>query len=192
MGTLAPEIVLPLLRGRLGKPYLYVERCDSTQRLLADDAPEGATAVAEEQTAGRGRLGRRWEAPARTSILASVLLRPRVPTPRLPELALVAGEALAAALASAGVAPTVKPPNDVLIDERKVAGILAQAVDGRVALGIGINVNQSTAELPRGIAATSLRIATGRELERAPLLVAVLEQLEHSYDDWVSATARSG
>lgn len=183
---------MPLLRGRLGTPYFYVERCGSTQNLLPDDAPEGAVAVAEEQTAGRGRLGRRWEAPPRTSLLVSVVLRPDVPTARLPELSVVAGEAVAAALATTGVVPSVKPPNDVLVDGRKVAGILAQAVDGRVVLGIGVNVNQDEAQLPEGVIATSIRIATGHEVERGPLLADLLVRLERSYDAWVSARAASG
>ena len=85
-GGLAPENVLPRLRGRFGRDYLYVERCESTQRLLAPDAAEGTVAVAEEQTAGRGRLGRRWLAAPGTSILCSVALRPTVAPRRLPEL----------------------------------------------------------------------------------------------------------
>jgi BirA family transcriptional regulator, biotin operon repressor / biotin---[acetyl-CoA-carboxylase] ligase len=189
--SLAPEIVEPLLRGRLGRPYLYVEQCASTQRLFDLAAPEGAVAVTEEQAAGRGRLGREWHAPPRSSILASIVLRPRVPLQRLPELSLVAGRAVAAALKEeAAVAPTVKLPNDVLIDGKKVAGILAEATDGRVVLGIGVNVNQRDDELPP--AATSLRSATGHELERAPLLAAVLVELERRYDDWLSGFAASG
>jgi BirA family biotin operon repressor/biotin-[acetyl-CoA-carboxylase] ligase len=182
-----------LLNGRFGRPYLYAERCASTQRLFDEDAPEGAVAVAEEQTAGRGRLGREWSAPSQTSILTSVVLRPQVPVPRLPELSLVAGGAVAKALeAAVGVEPAVKFPNDLLLAGRKVAGILAEAANGRVILGIGVNVNQRRDELPRGVGATSLRIVTGRELDRAPLLADILTQLERAYDRWVSALAASG
>ena len=78
--------MLPLLRGRLGKPYKYVESCRSTQRLIADDDPEGATVVTDHQTAGRGRLGRIWEDVPGRSILMSVLLRPPAPMPLWPEL----------------------------------------------------------------------------------------------------------
>jgi BirA family transcriptional regulator, biotin operon repressor / biotin---[acetyl-CoA-carboxylase] ligase len=191
--SLAPEIVEPLLNGRFGHPYLYVERCASTQRLLAQDAPEGAVAVAEEQTAGRGRLGREWSAPPHTSILASIVLRPRVPSVQLPELSLVAGDAVAKALVGAvGIEPVVKFPNDVLLAGRKVAGILAEAADGRVVLGIGVNVNQQPGELPQDVRATSLRIATGRELDRASLLAEILTLLERSYERWVSGLAASG
>jgi BirA family transcriptional regulator, biotin operon repressor / biotin---[acetyl-CoA-carboxylase] ligase len=188
--ALTPDVVVPLLRGRLGRPYSYVERTASTQRLFDHDAPEGAVAVAEIQTEGRGRLGRKWEAPAHTSILVSLVLRPGVPAPQLPELSLIAGEAVAAALReAAGVEATVKFPNDVLVDGRKVAGVLAEASDGRVVLGIGVNVNQSAGELPPEVDATSLRLATGRSFERAPLLASILERLEQAYDVWLSEPA---
>lgn len=186
--SLAPETLLPLLRGRFGRPYTYVERCESTQRLLADDAPEGAVAAADEQTAGRGRLGRDWVAPPGSSVLASIALQPDVPTEKLPELSLVAGRACAAALAEvAGVAPVVRWPNDVLIDGRKVAGILAEAREGRVVLGIGINVLQAEDELPARAQhpATSLRLETGNRIPRAKLLAAVLDHLEREHDAWV-------
>jgi BirA family transcriptional regulator, biotin operon repressor / biotin---[acetyl-CoA-carboxylase] ligase len=186
--SLAPETVLPLLRGRFGRPYTFVERCESTQRLLADDAPEGAVAAADEQTAGRGRLGRDWVAPPGSSVLASIALRPQVPTAKLAELSLVAGRACAQALAEvAAVVPEVKWPNDVLIAGRKVAGILAEAREGRVVLGIGINVLQTADELPRRAQhpATSLLLETGRRFPRAELLAAALDHLEREYDAWV-------
>jgi BirA family biotin operon repressor/biotin-[acetyl-CoA-carboxylase] ligase len=176
----------PDFHGRFGRPYTYVERCASTQRLL-DGAPEGAVAVTDEQTEGRGRLGRSWHAPAGTSLLFSILLVPAVPPERLAELSLVAGEAVAAAIAAeTGLAPTLKHPNDVLIGGLKVAGLLAEAAEGRVVLGIGINVSQTVAELPPGVAATSLRLAGASEVDRGRLLAAVLERLEPRYDGWVS------
>jgi BirA family transcriptional regulator, biotin operon repressor / biotin---[acetyl-CoA-carboxylase] ligase len=187
--SLAPETLLPLLRGRFGRPYTYVERCESTQRLLADDAPEGAVAVADEQTAGRGRLGRDWVTPPGSSVLASVALRPDVPTEVLPELSLVAGRACARALAEvAEVVPEVKWPNDVLVGGRKIAGILAEAREGRVVLGIGINVLQTAGDLPQRAQypATSLLVETGRRVPRAELLASVLDHFEREYDAWVS------
>jgi BirA family transcriptional regulator, biotin operon repressor / biotin---[acetyl-CoA-carboxylase] ligase len=179
----------PLLRGRFGRPYLFVERCPSTQRLLSEDAPEGAVAVTEEQTEGRGRLGRSWHAPAGTSILCSLVLRPAVETARLPELTVVAGRAVAAAIADVtGLEPSVKFPNDVLVGGRKVAGILAEASEGRVVLGIGVNVNQTEIELPAETASppSSLRIETGRPVPRAPLLAAILLRLERELDGWLA------
>ena len=104
--------------------------------------PEGAVAVAEEQTAGRGRMGRRWEAPAGSSLLVSTLLRPP-PDRRAAELTLVAGVCVAVVVERAtGLAAQIKWPNDVMLDRRKVAGCLAELKDGAVVLGIGINVNQ--------------------------------------------------
>jgi len=188
--SLAPETVVPRLRGRFGHPYLYVDVTPSTQRLLGDDHSEGAVAVTEEQTEGRGRLGRRWLSPPGVSLLFSILLEPPVETPRLPELSLIAGEACAGAIAAAaGVTPEIKLPNDVLISGRKVAGILAEAREGRVVLGIGVNVNVPEDELPAEVdrPATSLLVETGREIDRAELLVELLDRLERAYDDWVRA-----
>ena len=175
--------------GRLGSPYTFVDECPSTQRLLAEDDPEGATVVADHQTAGRGRLGRVWEDVPGRSLLVSVLLRPAAPMPIWPELSIVAGEAVAAAL---GNGAHLRPPNDVFVGDRKVAGILPEATRGRVVLGIGVNVNQSAEELPRDTVKppTSLRIELGRELERAPLLRAILAELERRYDEWNGRYAR--
>jgi BirA family biotin operon repressor/biotin-[acetyl-CoA-carboxylase] ligase len=192
-GTLSPDEVLPRLRGRFGRPYVYAERCESTQRLLDEDAPEGAVAATDEQTDGRGRLGRSWVAPAGSSVLLSIALRPAVPTPRLPELSLVAGKACASAIAEvAGVAATVKHPNDVLVRGRKVAGVLAEARDGRVVLGVGINVSQRAEDLPERaeLPATSLLLETDRDHDRAELLTALLEHLERDYDAWVASYGR--
>jgi BirA family transcriptional regulator, biotin operon repressor / biotin---[acetyl-CoA-carboxylase] ligase len=184
---LSPGSVEPLLRGRLGRPYRFVEECSSTQRLLAGEEAEGATAATDHQTHGRGRLGRIWEAPAGRGLLFSVLLRPTPPMALWPELSLVAGAAVASALREeAGLAAELSHPNDVLVAGRKVAGILPEAGAGRVVLGIGVNVNQTEGELPAETPKppTSLRVETGREWSRPPLLAAILLELERRYDDW--------
>src|SRR6478672_4852091 len=184
---LSPASVEPLLQGRLGRPYRFVEECASTQRLLDPDEAEGTTAATDLQTRGRGRLGRTWEAPPGRALLFSVLLHPRPPMALWPELSLVAGDAVAAALREqTGVAAELSHPNDVLIERRKVAGILPEATVGRVVLGIGVNVNQAADELPAETPkpATALRVETGREWPRAPLLAAILLELERRYDDW--------
>jgi BirA family biotin operon repressor/biotin-[acetyl-CoA-carboxylase] ligase len=187
--SLAPDAVKPLLRGRFGHIYRYAGITDSTQRMLAEDEAEGAIAVADEQSEGRGRLGRAWKAPAGTSVLVSVLLRPAVQAQRLPELSVVAGGAVAQAIADVtGLEPAIKFPNDVLIGGRKVAGILAESSEGRVVLGIGVNANQTLEQLPAdsNIDPTSLRLELGKPVSRVRLLAAILLQLEHAYDAWVS------
>jgi BirA family transcriptional regulator, biotin operon repressor / biotin---[acetyl-CoA-carboxylase] ligase len=188
--SLAREAVAPRLLGRFGRRYVFRESCASTQRLLGPDDVEGTVAVADEQTEGRGRLGRSWIAAPRTSVLCSVLLRPPVTPARLPELSLVAGRACAAAIARAtGLVPEIKFPNDVLVRGRKVAGVLAEARGGDVLLGVGINANASREQLPTdtALSATSLRIETGRPVDRAELLVTLLDELERAYDAWVAA-----
>jgi BirA family biotin operon repressor/biotin-[acetyl-CoA-carboxylase] ligase len=128
-------------------------------------------------------------------VLVSINLRPKVRAPLLPELSVVAGLAAADAVAAVtGVRPEVRFPNDLLIDGRKVAGILAESSEGRVVLGIGVNANQTEAQLPRDTDTepTSLRVETGATVDRAQLLAAILTRLEHAYDAWVTGTARSG
>jgi len=144
--------------------------------------PEGALVVADHQTAGRGRLGRSWEAPPGKALLFSILLRP--PSERnVPELSLVAGIAVADALErTLGLSVQLKWPNDVMLRRRKVAGCLAEVREGVVVLGIGLNVNQTREELPEH--AGSLLTLTGRETDREKLLSALLQDLEARYSDW--------
>jgi BirA family transcriptional regulator, biotin operon repressor / biotin---[acetyl-CoA-carboxylase] ligase len=185
--TLAPAVVEPHLRGRFGKPYLFEPECESTQTLLVGSGlAEGAVATTDHQTAGRGRRGGRWEAPPGTSVLSSVMLHP--PAGRhLPELTLVAALAAAEAVEGAtGLTAQIKWPNDVMIDRSKVAGLLADLVDGVVVVGIGINVNQTREQLPLNAATQpgSLRTVTGDTHDRAALLGSLLVRLERAYDGW--------
>jgi BirA family biotin operon repressor/biotin-[acetyl-CoA-carboxylase] ligase len=187
VSDLSSGSVEPLLQGRLGRPYRFVDECASTQLLLDPEEAEGTTVATDVQTHGRGRLGRRWKAPAGRALLFSVLLRPRPPMPLWPELSLIAGEAVAAALhVETGVPAELGHPNDVLVEGRKVAGILPEATVGKVRLGIGVNVNQTAEELlvETRKPPTSLRVETGREWPRAPLLAAILLDLERHYDEW--------
>jgi len=184
--SLAPERVEPLLTGRLGRPYAYRESCESTQDLLDAQMPEGALALCDEQTRGRGRLGRTWIAPPGTAILFSLLLRPP-PGRFVSELSLVAGTAVAEAIEGAvGLAVQVKWPNDIMLNRRKVAGVLAEASDGVVVVGIGVNVNQKRADLPAdaNVPAASLYTSDGIKRSRAPLLAAILDRLSVDYDAW--------
>lgn len=173
---LTPAVVLPRLRGAFGRPYLYAPETGSTQRMLPDDAPHGAVALAEHQTEGRGRLGRVWIDEPGTGLALSVVLRPPPPVARWPELTLVAAEAIAGAI---GETAEIKAPNDVLVGERKVAGILAEAGE-RVVLGIGVNVG--VAPWPG---------AGSIDVDRLELLVDILDRLEHGYGRWeASLTGR--
>jgi BirA family biotin operon repressor/biotin-[acetyl-CoA-carboxylase] ligase len=184
---LVPEVVEPLLEGRFGRPYRYEEACETTQQLIDRSLEEGAVAVCDVQTKGRGRQGREWDTPPGTAILCSILLRP--PAGRAQEeLSLVAGLATAATVERAlGLAVQVKWPNDVMVNRRKVAGVLAEAIEGTVVLGIGLNVNQTREELPleARVAPGSLYTADGVRRERAPLLADLLRSLEADYDLWL-------
>jgi BirA family biotin operon repressor/biotin-[acetyl-CoA-carboxylase] ligase len=137
--------------------------------MLPAGAEHGAVALAESQTEGRGRLGRRW---VDSALMFSVALYPPPPVARWPELTLVAANAVAAAI---GPSATIKHPNDVLVDGRKVAGILAEAGE-RVVLGIGINVG-----------ATNWPGAGWVDRDRLELLADVLERLEADYDAWLAS-----
>jgi BirA family biotin operon repressor/biotin-[acetyl-CoA-carboxylase] ligase len=187
VSTLAWEAVDPHLRGRFGKPYRFEPECESTQTLLLEtDLPEGAVAATDHQLAGRGRLGRRWETPRGSSVLASVLVHPP-PERHWPELALLGGVAAAEAIeAATELSAQVKWPNDVMLDRRKVAGVLAEARDAAVVLGIGINVNQTRDELPLDAPTEpgSLRTITGTTYDIAALLGSLLFRLERLYDVW--------
>lgn len=174
-----------------------VEATGSTNSDLARradaGAPEGAVLVAEEQTAGRGRLDRQWTAPPRSGLFFSVLLRPAgVPVERWGWLPLLAGVATATALSrAAGVDTALKWPNDLLVtidgEERKTGGILAEraGADG-VVIGIGVNVSLRADELPVP-GAGSLALAGAKGTDRDPLLRAVLRSLADWYDEWRTA-----
>ena len=170
----------------IGHERIHVAECESTQLLLKPDAPEGTIATTDHQTAGRGRLGRRWVEPPGSSLLLSVLLRPPDAS-RPQELSLVAAVATAQAVEAATALPAqIKWPNDVLLAGTKVAGILAELRAGAVVLGIGVNVNQTEAQLPLDTrtAAGSLRTATGRQHDREQLLRDLLGRLAAAYEGW--------
>jgi BirA family transcriptional regulator, biotin operon repressor / biotin---[acetyl-CoA-carboxylase] ligase len=159
-------------------------------------AAEGTVLVAEAQTAGRGRLGRRWASPPRAGLTFSVLLRPDgVPAALLGWLPLLAGVAAAASVrAVTAVDATLKWPNDVLVGERKLGGILAERTGAAVVIGIGINVWQARADLPPDAAATSLALAAGAGVTgqagaggpglRERLLASLLDELGRRYESW--------
>ncbi|AGS71435.1 biotin--[acetyl-CoA-carboxylase] ligase [Streptomyces collinus] len=192
--------------GGLWSGVELVQRTGSTNsdlvaQAVAGTVGEGAVLVAEEQTAGRGRLDRQWTAPARSGLFFSVLLRPvEVPVDRWGWLPLLTGVAVATGLSrAAGVDTALKWPNDLLVkvggEERKAGGILAErAGEGGVVVGVGLNVSLRASELPVPTAG-SLALAGAVTTDRDPLLRAVLRSLEEWYGRWRDAggdPARSG
>jgi BirA family transcriptional regulator, biotin operon repressor / biotin---[acetyl-CoA-carboxylase] ligase len=174
------------IKGRFGRPYTYAAECESTQLLLGEDAPEGAVAATDLQTAGRGRYGRTWDAPAGTALLCSIVLHPP-PERHAPELTLVGAIAAAEAIEGAtGLTAQIKWPNDVMLNRRKVGGVLGELRSGVVTLGVGINVNQAREGLPADFRTppASLRTITGQTFDRAALLGSMLFRLERIYDEW--------
>ena len=159
---------------------------DEAKRGAREGAPHGATWVAEEQTAGRGRQGRTWTSPPGENLLFSVLLRVVCPPSRLPPVAIAAGLAVRDAVASAApdAAPRIKWPNDVLVGDRKIAGILVEAITAgsRVeALVVGVGLNVHTRDFPPEIAAraTSMALVSPAVPDRAELLADILGRLDH-------------
>ena len=188
---LLPEILHPLLRGTPFDSHLHhFYKIGSTNTTAmaaaAEGAPHGSIFLAEEQTAGRGRGANSWQSPRSTGISCSVILRPPLPPSEILVLSLAAGLAVQSAIQheDSRVNPDLKWPNDVLIDGKKVCGILtemnAEATRVRyIVVGIGINVNQ--ASFPSDLAATSLRLVTGSEWSRVDLVAALLKSLDREY-----------
>ncbi|HXC43514.1 MAG TPA: biotin--[acetyl-CoA-carboxylase] ligase [Candidatus Dormibacteraeota bacterium] len=194
---LLPEILRPLLRGTIFEDHIHhFYKIGSTNTAAmaaaADGAVEGSVFLAEEQTTGRGRGAHTWDSARSAGIYCSTVLRPALPPSDVLVLALAAGLAVRTAIVevNARVSIDLKWPNDVLIDGRKVCGILtemnAEATRVRhIVVGIGINVNQ--ADFPKELQndATSLRIATGSEWSRVELTAALLKSLDREYRQFI-------
>lgn len=171
-----------------------LDQAPSTNALVTtrarDGAAEGLVVVAEHQTAGRGRLDRSWSTPARSALTFSVLLRPDAAPAQWPWLPLLTGIAVVDAV---GHGTRLKWPNDVLLGDHKLAGILVERVDtpaGPAAvLGIGLNVSLTREELPVPTA-TSLAVA-GHVVDRTDLLLRVLVELDRAYGTWVRSGHRT-
>ncbi|MEV8637966.1 biotin--[acetyl-CoA-carboxylase] ligase [Streptosporangium sp. NPDC051023] len=177
--------------GGLWSDITVVGRTGSTNADLTqaarDGARQGAVLVAEAQFAGRGRLGRTWSAPPRSGLTFSVLLRPEPSPAKQGWLPLLVGLATASAVRKlAEVDARLKWPNDLLIGERKLAGVLAERVDSAVVVGVGLNVSVRADELPVATA-TSLVIEEAACVDRDPLIRAVLREIETHYREWSEA-----
>lgn len=191
---LTEEYIQSVLTTRqLGRPTRYYAAVGSTMdeaRRLADTGTaEGLVVLADEQTAGRGRLDRRWWAPPGDALLFTLLLRPRLPARQAQRLTMICSLAVCDALAEVGgVQAQVKWPNDVLVGERKICGILTELdLHGEMVnyalVGIGINVNVDFAAAPPLMApATSVLAETGRRVSRLALLATLLSGIETRYE----------
>jgi BirA family biotin operon repressor/biotin-[acetyl-CoA-carboxylase] ligase len=172
----------------------WFDSLDSTNRYVLDEArrgaPEGLVAVADYQTAGRGRRGRGWVAPPGASLLVSVLLRPSLPLERTPVVSMACGAAMAQAVTRvAGFTPGLKWPNDLVVGDRKLAGILAERDGDAVVVGVGVNVEWN--DFPPEIAetATACNLEAGHAVDRRALLDAFLAELDTRYADLDTVTA---
>ncbi len=198
--VLTPSLLKPLLEGTaFGKRIHHYFKVDSTNaaalRLAHDGEPHGALIVAEEQSAGRGQAGRGWHSEKSSGIYFTVLLRPEISPMDAPLITLMTGLAVHQAVAEqTGLAPDIRWPNDVLLDGKKICGILTEmhAEPGRVhfvVVGVGINVNNTS--LPKELErpATSLRLAGGRAVSRIELLAKLLRYLDRDYNRFVKEGA---
>ena len=184
-----------------GKTVHFAREIDSTnlwiKRLAKEGAPEGTLALAEFQSAGRGRLGRSWEVPEGTSVMMSILLRPKFEPQYAPTLTLVMGMAVAKAVKSLGFDVSIKWPNDVVVSHKKICGILTEmgVRDGKIdyaVIGVGINVN--IREFPEEMAdkATSLYLESGKEFDRSQIPGLVMEAFEKYYEKFAATCDLSG
>lgn len=172
------------VRARLpGRRLEYLATTSSTmmdaEALAREGCAGGTVVVAEEQTTGRGRLGRSWHSESGAGLYASIVLRLPLPVSHLPLVTLALGLATVEAIALAtGLGCDLRWPNDVLVGNRKCAGILVEAHDDALVAGIGINMNHERFPEPVRDVATSLKLATGRAQSRERLLVALLEAID--------------
>lgn len=193
----AVEIQSGLETEQFGYWIHYEETVSSTQEiantLVQEGAQEGTLIIAEEQISGKGRLGRSWHSPKGTGINASLILRPNIPPREAPQLTLLAAVGIVKGIKqTCGLDCDIKWPNDILYHGKKLVGILTelQAEPDRihaVLLGMGLNVNVTEAKLPVELRekATSLRIETEREIDRAQLLQHILREIEILYEDYL-------
>jgi BirA family transcriptional regulator, biotin operon repressor / biotin---[acetyl-CoA-carboxylase] ligase len=189
----ADEVRLGLTTNFIGRNIHYEESVESTQkiahRFASEDAQEGTVIIAEEQLSGRGRMARRWHSPKYTGIWMSMIIRPNIPLSRAPQLTLLAAVAIVQAIEEmTDLIPEIKWPNDILINGKKVTGILTelQAEADRIhsiIIGIGINVNQKEEDFPQELQkiATSLFIEDGETVSRAELIRSIFKHFEKLY-----------
>jgi BirA family transcriptional regulator, biotin operon repressor / biotin---[acetyl-CoA-carboxylase] ligase len=189
----AEELQADLGSPVIGREIIVLAQTSSTSDAILQisnaDSKEGVVVFAEHQTAGRGQRGNRWESAAGKGLWFSILLRPRIDLPSSPQLTAWAAEAISGAIENEfSLTPTIKLPNDVQIDGRKVAGVLvemrAQKNAPHLAIaGIGVNVNQSREDFPTELQsrAISLAMALGEQVDRQKFAIALLRKLDRTY-----------
>ena len=189
----AEELQADLGSAVIGREIIVLEQTSSTSDAILQisnpDSKEGVVVFAEHQTAGRGQRGNRWESAAGKGLWFSILLRPRIDLPSSPQLTAWAAEAISGVIENEfSLTPTIKLPNDVQIDGRKVAGVLvemrAQKNAPHLAIaGIGVNVNQSREDFPTELQsrAISLAMALGEQVDRQKFAIALLRKLDRTY-----------
>ncbi len=190
------EVLQGLKTRRFTGPVHHFETLNSTndlaKELAAQGAPEGTLVVAEAQTGGRGRLGREWESPPGVGVYASLVLRPLLPPMELPQITLTTAVAVVRAVRRVGgMAPGIKWPNDLLVNGKKLGGILTEMETEsdrirHVVVGLGLNVNNPAFPPGLNATATSMALAAGRQFSRVELLKAWLEELETLYDRFLN------
>ena len=177
-----------------GNTVHFAKETDSTnewiKRLSQNGAPHGTLAVTEFQLAGKGRLGRSWQAGAGSSVMMSLLLRPDFEPQNASMLTLVMGVSVAQAIEKLGVDVSIKWPNDVVVSRKKICGILTEMrLDGMkirdVIIGTGINVDQEYIAQELQDKATSLYLETGKHYERTDLISLVMEAFEENYEKFI-------
>ncbi len=189
---IADELQADLGNALVGREVIVLQQTGSTNDAIlemARDSKEGLVLFAEQQTAGRGQRGNRWESPARKGLCFSILLRPKIDIHESAGLTAWAAGAVANTIRKEfSLEPTIKLPNDVHIDRRKVAGVLVEmrAQEGAQHLaivGVGINVNQSSRDFPGELQARaiSLAMALGRHIDRQKFAATVLRSLDQTY-----------
>jgi BirA family transcriptional regulator, biotin operon repressor / biotin---[acetyl-CoA-carboxylase] ligase len=184
-----PPLDVQQLRASLRSPFTHLDVVAETSSTNSDllAAPAGRVLAAEFQRAGRGRLDRAWSSPARAGLLFSAVVAPPIAQSRWGWLPLLTGVAVCDAVTSVtGVAVALKWPNDLLVGELKLAGILVQATTSTAVIGVGLNVSTTAAELPVDTA-TSLGVAGAAGIDRSVLLSAILAELAANYNRWTDA-----
>jgi BirA family biotin operon repressor/biotin-[acetyl-CoA-carboxylase] ligase len=185
----------------IGRRAIVLESTGSTndflRQMLTPELPEGFVVFAEEQTAGRGQRGNRWASASHLGLWFSILLRPQLPLTESVRLTNWAAEAIGAAIRNeTGLESTIKPPNDVYVSDRKIAGVLVEAKAGRGAeltsiVGIGVNLNQMSEDFPVELRerAGSLAMALGRKVIRFDFASALLRELDRTREAALAAPA---